>query len=53
MPGKEIVVLGSGDIGLIMARRLYFEGATIKGVFRTHALFNRLAAEHPPVPGGF
>lgn len=33
MPGKEIVVLGSGDIGLIMARRLYFEGAKIKGVF--------------------
>lgn len=33
MPGKEIVVLGSGDIGLIMARRLMFEGATIKGVY--------------------
>jgi NADPH-dependent 2,4-dienoyl-CoA reductase/sulfur reductase-like enzyme len=33
MPGKEIVVLGSGDIGLIMARRLMFEGAKIKGVY--------------------
>ena len=26
MPGKEIVILGSGDIGLIMARRFTFEG---------------------------
>ncbi|MFZ5974507.1 MAG: NAD(P)/FAD-dependent oxidoreductase [Bacillota bacterium] len=33
MPGKEIVILGSGDIGLIMARRLLFEGAKVKGVF--------------------
>ncbi|GHU83380.1 pyridine nucleotide-disulfide oxidoreductase [Bacteroidia bacterium] len=32
MPGKEIVILGSGDIGLIMARRLKFEGANIKCV---------------------
>lgn len=32
MPGKQIVVLGSGDIGLIMARRLTFEGATVKAV---------------------
>jgi len=31
--GHEIVILGSGDIGLIMARRLTFEGMTVKGVF--------------------
>ena len=30
MPGKEIVILGSGDIGLIMARRMTFEGAKVK-----------------------
>ena len=29
MPGKKIVILGSGDIGLIMARRLTFEGAKV------------------------
>lgn len=29
MPGKRIVILGSGDIGLIMARRLTFEGADV------------------------
>ncbi len=32
MPGKEVVILGSGDIGLIMARRLTFEGAKVKVV---------------------
>jgi NADPH-dependent 2,4-dienoyl-CoA reductase/sulfur reductase-like enzyme len=32
MPGKEVVVLGSGDIGLIMARRMTLEGATVKAV---------------------
>jgi thioredoxin reductase len=31
--GNEIVILGSGDIGLIMARRLTFEGVAVKGVF--------------------
>lgn len=30
MPGKEIVILGSGDIGLIMARRMTWEGAKVK-----------------------
>jgi len=30
MPGKEVVVLGSGDIGLIMARRLTYSGAKVK-----------------------
>ncbi len=32
MPGKEVVILGSGDIGLIMARRMTFEGANVKAV---------------------
>jgi len=32
MPGKRFVILGSGDIGMIMARRLTFEGATVERV---------------------
>lgn len=32
MPGKTVVILGSGDIGLIMARRMTLEGATVKAV---------------------
>ena len=32
MPGKEVVILGSGDIGLIMARRMILEGAKVKVV---------------------
>ena len=32
LPGEEIVILGSGDIGLIMARRLTLEGARVKMV---------------------
>ncbi|WP_286903905.1 NAD(P)/FAD-dependent oxidoreductase [Clostridium sp. UBA1652] len=32
MPGKEVVILGSGDIGLIMARRMTLEGAKVKMV---------------------
>ncbi len=31
-PGKEVVILGSGDIGMIMARRLTLEGANVKAV---------------------
>ncbi len=41
MPGKEVVILGSGDIGLIMARRLTWEGAHVKAV-----------VEIQPFPGG-
>lgn len=41
MPGKEVVILGSGDIGLIMARRLTLEGAKVK-----------LVAEVMPYSGG-
>ena len=32
MPGKKVVILGSGDIGLIMARRMTFEGAKVQCV---------------------
>lgn len=32
MPGKNVVILGSGDIGLIMARRMTLEGASVKVV---------------------
>ncbi|MDO5047184.1 MAG: FAD-dependent oxidoreductase [Anaerococcus sp.] len=32
MPGKKVVILGSGDIGLIMARRMTLEGAEVKCV---------------------
>lgn len=32
LPGKEVVILGSGDIGLIMARRMTFEGAKVQAV---------------------
>lgn len=41
MPGKEVVILGSGDIGLIMARRMTLEGANVKAVI-----------EIMPRPGG-
>jgi NADPH-dependent 2,4-dienoyl-CoA reductase/sulfur reductase-like enzyme len=33
LPGKKVVILGSGDIGLIMARRLTLEGARVIGVY--------------------
>ena len=41
MPGREVVVLGSGDIGLIMARRMTLQGAKVK-----------LVAEIMPYSGG-
>ncbi|MCL2362636.1 MAG: NAD(P)/FAD-dependent oxidoreductase [Defluviitaleaceae bacterium] len=41
LPGKHAVILGSGDIGLIMARRMTLEGATVEGVY-----------EIMPHPGG-
>lgn len=41
LPGKRIVILGSGDIGLIMARRLTLEGAEV-----------RMVCEILPQPGG-
>jgi NADPH-dependent 2,4-dienoyl-CoA reductase/sulfur reductase-like enzyme len=33
MIGKEVIILGSGDIGMIMARRMTLEGAKVKAVF--------------------
>ncbi len=33
MPGRRVVVLGSGDIGMIMARRFCLEGAEVEGVY--------------------
>lgn len=41
LPGEKILILGSGDIGLIMARRLLWEGAEVIGV-----------VEKFPYPGG-
>lgn len=32
LPGKKVVILGSGDIGLIMARRMTLEGAKVQAV---------------------
>lgn len=42
MPGKEIVILGSGDIGLIMARRFTLEGANVKCVLEIMPYSNGL-----------
>lgn len=42
MVGKEVVILGSGDIGLIMARRLTLEGAKVKGVYEIQPYPNGL-----------
>jgi thioredoxin reductase len=41
LPGKEVVIVGSGDVGLIMARRFALEGAKVKAV-----------VEILPYPGG-
>ncbi|MGE5707698.1 MAG: NAD(P)/FAD-dependent oxidoreductase [Bacteroidota bacterium] len=32
LPGKRVLILGSGDIGLIMARRMHYQGAEVLGV---------------------
>jgi NADPH-dependent 2,4-dienoyl-CoA reductase/sulfur reductase-like enzyme len=42
LPGKKVVLLGSGDIGLIMARRLTLEGVEVKGVFEIMPYSNGL-----------
>jgi len=41
LPGKDIVIIGSGDVGLIMARRFALEGANVRAVI-----------EIMPYPGG-
>lgn len=42
LPGKKIAILGSGDIGLIMARRLMIEGCEVVGVFEIMPYSNGL-----------
>lgn len=42
MVGHEVVILGSGDIGLIMARRMTLEGAHVKGVYEVQPYPNGL-----------
>ncbi|MBN2800643.1 MAG: FAD-dependent oxidoreductase [Deltaproteobacteria bacterium] len=42
LPGKRVAILGSGDIGLIMARRLTLEGAEVVGVFELMPYSNGL-----------
>ena len=42
MPGREVVILGSGDIGLIMARRLTLEGIKVVGVYELMPYANGL-----------
>lgn len=42
LPGREVVILGSGDIGLIMARRLTLEGVEVKGVYEIMPYSNGL-----------
>lgn len=41
-PGSRFVILGSGDIGLIMARRLTLEGMTVEGVYELKPYANGL-----------
>ena len=43
MPGRNVVVLGSGDIGLIMARRFVLEGARVQGVYEIQPTVSGLA----------
>ena len=42
MPGKEVLILGSGDIGLIMARRMTLEGAKVQAVVELCSYSNGL-----------
>ncbi len=42
MPGRQVVILGSGDIGMIMARRLTLEGAEVKRVVEVMPYTNGL-----------
>jgi NADPH-dependent 2,4-dienoyl-CoA reductase/sulfur reductase-like enzyme len=43
LPGKRVAILGSGDIGLIMARRLVLEGCEVVGVFEIMPYSNGLS----------
>lgn len=42
LPGRSVVIVGSGDIGLIMARRMTLEGAAVKAVFEIMPYSNGL-----------
>ena len=42
MPGERFVILGSGDIGMIMARRLTFEGAKVERVLEIQSFLSGL-----------
>jgi len=42
MPGKDVVILGSGDIGMIMARRMMLEGAGVHAVIELMPYYNGL-----------
>jgi len=42
LPGRRVAILGSGDIGLIMARRLTLEGCEVVGVFEIMPFSNGL-----------
>jgi len=43
LPGKEVVIIGSGDIGLIMARRFVLEGAKVKAIIEIEGKSRGLA----------
>lgn len=43
LPGKEVVIIGSGDIGLIMARRFVLEGARVRAVVEIQKVSRGLA----------
>lgn len=46
MPGKKVVILGSGDIGMIMARRLTFEGAKVERVLEIMPFLSGLSRNY-------
>ncbi|MDD2522940.1 MAG: NAD(P)/FAD-dependent oxidoreductase [Anaerolineaceae bacterium] len=46
MPGKRFVILGSGDIGMIMARRLTFEGAHVERVLEVQSYLSGLSRNY-------
>jgi NADPH-dependent 2,4-dienoyl-CoA reductase/sulfur reductase-like enzyme len=46
MPGKKFVILGSGDIGMIMARRLTFEGAKVERVLEVMPYLSGLSRNY-------
>ena len=51
LPGRKVVILGSGDIGLIMARENDAGRSRCTGGCRADALFRRPETKHCTVPG--